>query len=161
MCLALIRKGDQGRARQLAANNRAAIAVMERSQGGGELHLVLGELAFADEDIAATLDEIDQSLRIFRAMGIKESVPWVFVLLARALHRQGESEQGALVLGIEAGWGERASFNHLSGDQAVVDAVADELRTVLGDERFDEQLAAGRALDDDGAYATALEMAGG
>ena len=158
LCSSLIRHGDLDEARRRAEENRVIVAELERSQGDAELHYVLAELAFAEGDAAAALAEIGGSLRTFRSLGVIDPVAWVLSLLARVLSSAQRPEEAAQALGIEAGWLERYELARIPAEQVLVDALTDELRSVLSDETFDAQYAAGFRLQESEAYAKALTV---
>ena len=106
----------------------------------------------------AVAEEIREALELHRTLADAEGIVKCLQVAAVATAAEGRDVAAARALGAAEGFPERSEeFVQLEfREQAVRDRLVQELRTRLGDARFEKLAAEGRALDVDEAIADAL-----
>ena len=118
-----------------------------------------GQVREALGEHAAALGAFAEVLALSRQSGERFVAPVALQGMARALRQLGRLDEATHLLGAADGLAERLGIAGGEADAAARARAAARLRELMGDERFDAQWQAGRALSFDAALTAGLEAA--
>jgi predicted ATPase/class 3 adenylate cyclase len=121
--------------------------------------LAAGQVRAARGDHAGALEAFVEVLTLSRKSGERFIVPIALQGMARALRQVGRLSESARLLGASQGLAERLAIPGASADVAARDRAAVRLRQLLGDEQFEAEWEAGRAMSFEAATRAALQSA--
>jgi tetratricopeptide (TPR) repeat protein len=152
-----LRSGDYQRATHLLEESLSMRRELGSKWGMGVSLGTLGWVALRQGDWDRAITRLCESLEVRREIGDKGGCAWCLERLAEVVLAQGQAEKAVRILGAAAGL--RASIGSVvdSADQPEYDKLREGLRSGMGEERFDAEWEAGRALSLDEAVAYALE----
>jgi predicted ATPase/class 3 adenylate cyclase len=114
---------------------------------GVAANLARAEAAYGDNHTA--VDACDEALRAYSAAGDRTGACTVLWVLASLLHRLGRDDAAAVVAG--------SGLGPALGAYPELVAAIDEIRTTLGEERFETSIGRGRNMDNTTAFRFALD----
>ncbi|HEY8285077.1 MAG TPA: tetratricopeptide repeat protein [Chloroflexota bacterium] len=121
----------------------------------------LGRAASDLGDLERARDWFRESLRIRRDLGDRKGIILTLHSLSNLVHRQGDDERAARILGAAAALGMEIGVGPPSRDQAEHDHMVAAIRQALGPELFAGNWAAGQAMTYDRAIECAMGEVGG
>jgi predicted ATPase/class 3 adenylate cyclase len=104
------------------------------------------EMRLRKGDVRAAAGYQKQALQLGRELGSEIIAAFSMIVAARIVEPRGDAVQAVQLHGAADAILDEVGFRLLPGDRALSDSMLDHARVTLGDELFDRQTAAGRAM---------------
>ena len=153
---------DPDRAARLLDESLALPSMTGESTAGAVwTHVAIGQLRGELGDHSAALAEFAAAIEASRQSGDRFALPTALQGMARSCRQLGRIPDAARLLAAADGLAEQLGSTGGPAALAARDRAAVRLRELLGDERFDAEWKAGRALTFESAVVTARDAAAG